>query len=211
MVFKLENITKQFSEKFILQDFSFEIASGEKINISGRSGIGKTTLFRLLLGYEKPDRGKMYFNGELLNDENVWEVRKKVAYVSQDLSIGHGKVRNLFDETLNYKANIHQKKNSGNDISNYLSFFELPENVLDKIIEELSGGEKQRIAILNALILKRTIFFLDEASSALDFQLKKKVLDFFLSKSDFTVLYISHDDYLPANSKVRILKLDNYD
>lgn len=211
MVFKLENITKQFSEKFILHNFSFEIATGEKINISGRSGIGKTTLFRLLLGFEKPDAGKIYFDDELLNDENVWKVRKKVAYVSQDLNIGHGKVSGLFDETLSYKANSPQKKEAEKEIKNFLHFFELPEDTTEKNIEELSGGEKQRIAIINALILRRKIFFLDEASSALDEQLKRKVLDFFMNQSDLTVLYISHDNYLPARSSVRTLKLDKDD
>ena len=60
-LFRIENITKQFSTKFVLQNFSFTVLSGQKINISGRSGIGKTTLFRLLLGFEKPDAGHLFF------------------------------------------------------------------------------------------------------------------------------------------------------
>lgn len=209
MLLRIENITKQFSEKFLLKNFTFDISEGDKINISGRSGIGKTTLFRLLLGFEVPDEGKIYFGDNELNEHTVWEVRKKVAYVSQDLNIGHGKVRALFIETLSYKANLHHKVNAEEEIRSRLNFFELPEEILDKNIEELSGGEKQRIAIINSLLLKRSIYFLDEITSALDIQLKKKVLDFFLAKPHFTVLYISHDNYLPENANVRILKLDN--
>ena len=208
MIFRIENITKRFSEKFVLRNFSFDVSLGDKINISGRSGIGKTTLFKLLLGFDSPDEGKIYFQDSELNDSAVWDVRKKVAYVSQDLNIGHGKVISLFNETLNYKANLHQKTKAEKEIRNKLIFFELPENILDKNIEELSGGEKQRIAIINSLLLNRNIFFLDEVTSALDIINKKKVLDYFLGEPDFTVLYISHDDYLPENANVQILKLD---
>ncbi len=208
MIFRIENITKRFSEKFVLRNFSFDVSLGDKINISGRSGIGKTTLFKLLLGFDSPDEGKIYFQDSELNDSAVWDVRKKVAYVSQDLNIGHGKVISLFNETLNYKANLHQKTKAEKEIRNKLIFFELPENILDKNIEELSGGEKQRIAIINSLLLNRNIFFLDEVTSALDIINKKKVLDYFLGEPDFTVLYISHDDYLPENASVKILKLD---
>jgi len=208
MIFRIENITKRFSEKFVLRNFSFDVSLGDKINISGRSGIGKTTLFKLLLGFDSPDEGKIYFQDSELNDSAVWDVRKKVAYVSQDLNIGHGKVISLFNETLNYKANLHQKTKAEKEIRNKLIFFELPENILDKNIEELSGGEKQRIAIINSLLLNRNVFFLDEVTSALDIINKKKVLDYFLGEPDFTVLYISHDDYLPENANVQILKLD---
>ncbi len=208
MIFRIENITKQFSEKFVLKNFSFDIAEGDKINISGRSGIGKTTLFKLLLGFDSPDKGKIYFNDTELNETEVWNLRKHVAYVSQDMNIGHGIVQSLFDETLSYKSNVHQKKEAESEISNLLIFFELPKDILVKNIEELSGGEKQRVAIINALLLQRKIFFLDEITSALDQKLKRKVLDFFLANSNFTVLYISHDDYLPENTNVRILKFN---
>ncbi|MFT3753583.1 MAG: ATP-binding cassette domain-containing protein [Paludibacter sp.] len=207
-MFSLRHITKRFSEKFVLNDFSVEIAAGGKVNISGRSGIGKTTLFRLLLGFEKPDEGEILFENKPLVDLSVWEVRRRVAYVSQDLNIGRGSVQAFFDETLSLKANLIHKSGSKEEIIGLLGCFELPETVLLKNIEELSGGEKQRIAIINALLLKRRMFFLDEVTSALDKSLKKKVLDYFLLNPDFTVLYISHDNYFPAGIELKTLKLD---
>jgi len=207
-LFRAEKITKQFSEKFVLSNFSFEVAKGDKINIAGRSGIGKTTLFRLLLGFDNLDKGFIYFEGKSLTDEKVWEVRRKVAYVSQDLNIGRGLVRSLFTETQHYKANLLHMDSSDKEILQQLAYFDLPESILNKNIEELSGGEKQRIAIVNALLLKRSIFFLDEVTSALDATLKIKVLDYFLGNDEFTVLYISHDTYLPENTSLRTLKLD---
>ena len=207
-MFKLEDITKQFSDQYVLQDFSFEILQGEKIIVSGRSGIGKTTLFRLLLGFEQPDNGRIYFENQLLTETNIWDLRRRVAYVSQDLNIGRGNLQAFFIETLSLKANINHKNDSLNHLREMMTYFELPDSLLLKNIEDLSGGEKQRVAIINALLLKRDIFFLDEITSALDKSLKIKALDYFLLNPDFTVLLISHDNYVPENAQTRILKLD---
>ena len=207
-MFRLEHLTKQFSDQFVLEDFSFDIQEGEKIIVSGRSGIGKTTLFRLLLGFEQPDSGKIYFENELLTEITVWNLRRRVAYVSQDLNIGRGNLQAFFNETLSFKANIEYKNSSLDELEELLNAFELPDTLLQKNIEELSGGEKQRVAIINALLLKRNIFFLDEITSALDKSLKSKVLDYFLLNPTFTVLSISHDNYLPAEAITRTLKLD---
>ena len=207
-MFRLEHLTKQFSDQFVLEDFSFDIQEGEKIIVSGRSGIGKTTLFRLLLGFEQPDSGKIYFENELLTEITVWNLRRRVAYVSQDLNIGRGNLQTFFNETLSLKANAEYKNSSLDELEELLNAFELPDTLLQKNIEELSGGEKQRVAIINALLLKRNIFFLDEITSALDKSLKSKVLDYFLLNPTFTVLSISHDNYLPAEAITRTLKLD---
>lgn len=207
-MFKLEHITKQFSDQYVLLDFSFEILQCEKIIVSGRSGIGKTTLFRLLLGFEQPDNGNLFFEDQLLTETNIWDLRRRVAYVSQDLNIGRGNLQAFFNETLSLKANINHKTDSLSRLTELMAYFELPDSLLLKNIEELSGGEKQRVAIINALLLKRNIFFLDEITSALDKSLKIKVLDYFLLNPDFTVLLISHDNYVPENAQTRILKLD---
>jgi len=106
------------------------------------------------------------------------------------------------------KANVLQKSNSKAEIQKHFACFELSEDILSKNIEELSGGEKQRIAIINALILNRKIFFLDEITSALDKVLKARTLDYFLQNPDLTVLYISHDSYLPTGVELKTLKLD---
>ena len=207
-MFRLEHLTKQFSDQFVLEDFSFDIQDGEKIIVSGRSGIGKTTLFRLLLGFEQPDSGKIYFENELLTEVTVWNLRQRVAYVSQDLNIGRGNLQAFFNETLSLKTNVEYKSSSLGELEELLNAFELPDTLLQKNIEELSGGEKQRVAIINALLLKRNIFFLDEITSALDKSLKAKVLDYFLLNPAFTVLSISHDNYLPTEAVTRTLKLD---
>lgn len=204
---KFHAVSKRFSEQYVLNDFSFEINQGDKVNVSGRSGIGKTTLFRLIFGFEHVDGGQIFYKEKPLTDKLLHELRRELAYVSQDLNIGVGNVRRFFEETLSLKANIAQKANVLQCLNELLAFFELSEALLDKNIEDLSGGEKQRVAIVNALLLQRKVFLLDEVTSALDKSLKEKVLNFFLKNEDYTVIYISHDNYLPEGVSVKTIKL----
>ena len=88
-----------------------------------------------------------------------------------------------------------------------MDFLRLPASVLDDEYEKLSGGEKQRIAILIALLLKRNIFLLDEVTSFLDAELKKKIITFFTQNREWTVLAISHDpDWLDADN-IKVIRL----
>lgn len=208
MILQFDHISKNFSKQFVLDDFSFVINEGDKVVVSGRSGIGKTTLFRLILGFEQADEGTIYFQGKPLTEKTVWDVRRQVAYVSQDLNIGRGSVRDFFTDTFALKANNQHKAQVGNELIKWLAYFELPEAVLEKNIDELSGGEKQRIAIINAFLLKRRIFLLDEITSALDKVMTKKVIDYFFGQEDFTIIYISHDTYLPKGATIKTIQLD---
>lgn len=204
---RFENISKRFSEQYVLNGFSFVVEKGDKVNISGRSGIGKTTLFKLLLGFEQPETGIIYFENKALTGKNCWEFRKKAAYVSQDLNIGTEKVSEFFENAVSLKANVYEKENYASNRDKWMSFFELPQALLDKHLDELSGGEKQRVVIINALLLNRKIFLLDEITSALDKAMKEKVINFFFTQPDFTILYISHDQYLPQGANIKTILL----
>jgi len=201
-----DRVSLRFNDKTVVKDFSLTVREGDKIVFSGKSGIGKSTLFRLILGFVQPEEGKIYFNGRELDAGAVWELRRRVAYVSQDLDIGEGTVRELTDQAFRYKANAKIAPDS-EEISGLLSFFELGDDVLDEHFSNLSGGEKQRIAIILAVLLRRDIFLLDEAASALDGALKKKVVEFFTHNNEWTVLIISHDAQW-ASDRVRLVRLE---
>lgn len=207
-LFDIKDVTKSFSENYCLNNFSFTIFEGDKINISGRSGIGKTTFFKLLLGFEQPDSGIISFKSEKYNPHNIWEIRQQIAYVPQDLSIGMGNTKQMLEQTLTLNKTKESKIFDLEKLYSFMDYFELPLEILQKNIEQLSGGEKQRLAIVNALLLERKIFFLDEISAALDKKLKHKTLDYFFLNPYFTVLSISHDGYLPDLTNIRTIDFE---
>ena len=190
-IIKYENIGKFFGSKKVISDFSIRILRGRKILLRGKSGTGKSTLFKMLLGFEKPSEGSLYYRGKPVNSQVAWEIRKEVSYVSQDTDLGQGPVKDLLDEIFTYLPN--REKRSPEKLNTLMKEFELEKDILNKNFEKLSGGEKQRIGILIALMLGRDIFLLDEATSALDSELKKRVVDHFLKHEDWTLFVISHD------------------
>lgn len=190
-IIKYENIGKFFGSKKVISDFSIHILRGRKILLRGKSGTGKSTLFKMLLGFEKPSEGSLYYRGKPVNSQVTWEIRKEVSYVSQDTDLGQGPVKDLLDEIFTYLPN--REKRSPEKLNTLMKEFELEKDTLNKNFENLSGGEKQRIGILIALMLGRDIFLLDEATSALDSELKKRVVDHFLKREDWTLFVISHD------------------
>ncbi|MCK4941506.1 ATP-binding cassette domain-containing protein, partial [candidate division WOR-3 bacterium] len=104
-VIRFENVSVQFNQNLLFERLNFDVEKGEKLLVYGRSGEGKTTIIRLLLGFECPREGNIYFEGKLLDRKTVWDVRKEIAYVSQNLDIGAGRVTALINRVLKYKAN----------------------------------------------------------------------------------------------------------
>ncbi len=206
---RFENIDIKFNDRYLLKNVSFNVEKGDKFLIYGQSGIGKTTIFRLLLGFEFPQCGNIYFEEKMLDVKTVWDIRKKVAYVSQNLDIGSGKVSQLIRNAFSYKTNAYINIES-NKIKELFSFFRLKENILNENFEKLSGGEKQRIAIITALLLNREIFLLDEATSSLDIELKDKVIEYFTKNKPWTVLAISHDKDWLNHPGLKIINLDKH-
>jgi len=204
---EFKNIHLQYNGKEILKELSFEIKTGEKIVVVGKSGSGKSSLFKLVLGFEKPYWGEIVFDNIKIDYKSSWDIRKKVAYIDQDVSLGDGHIFSLLDFISKIKCNSHldftKKK-----IYSLLDCFELNSEMLDKNIEELSGGERQRLAIIISVLLDRKTFFLDEITSSLDRHLKRKVADFFLKRKDWTTVIISHDPVWIENPIVKIFDIE---
>ncbi|AKB43041.1 ABC transporter ATP-binding protein [Methanosarcina vacuolata] len=188
---KYENIGVSFENRKILSGFNLTVKRNQKILLRGKSGTGKTTLLKILLGFTKPSEGTIYFRNRVIDSKTCWEARKEIAYVVQDTDLGEGKVKSLLADIFSYRAN--KEKLDHEKLRVFMRELELEDNILEKDFQELSGGEKQRIGILIALLLNRNIYLLDEVTSALDAKLKKKIADYFLARENWTLLIVSHD------------------
>ena len=204
---KFNNIHLSFDGKKVIEDISFEIKQGEKVVLLGKSGSGKTSLFALALGFIASDEGEVIFEGVRVDEKSAWDVRKKIAYIDQDVSIGDGKIPDLFDFVSGLKTNVHLDWTKGK-VKELLRYFEFNEDVIDKNIEDLSGGERQRLAIVISVLLGRNVFFLDEVTSALDKHLKKKVVEYFVNRKDWTSLVVSHEPLWLENPAVKVFSLE---
>jgi putative ABC transport system ATP-binding protein len=187
----IRNISVSYDGNMILSDFDLSVSRGEKILIKGRSGIGKSTLFRLIMGFGVQNSGEIFLDGTPVDSDNIWDIRGRVAYVSQDTDIAEGKVSDLLDEIFSFKAN--RDNHAKDDLETIMKQLSLSSGLLDKEYMKLSGGEKQRIALVLALISGKDIFLLDEVTAELDADLKQKVVEMFFNNSQWTVLSISHD------------------
>ena len=186
---KIKDLNCQLGGKEIFKNFNLEIKAGEKILLNAISGKGKTTLFNILLGFQK-FQGEVYIDRCELNKYTILDIRKKISYVSQDIDFQNKNVKELITEIINY--NLNKNKVDYKEILKYLEDF----NILDtlhKNIMELSGGERQRLGFAICMGLNREIWLLDEVTASLDMEMKLRVKNYILN-SNATVLLISHDD-----------------
>lgn len=204
---RFENVTLKFRDRSVLENFCLQVRKGEKVRIAGRSGSGKSTFLKLILGFIKPDKGKIYFRDEPISHKNIWKIRQSMAYVSQEIRFGEGSVKDFLEDILSYKANQHLHITEA-IIQEKLQQFYLNEKVYEQALNSLSGGEVQRIAIIAALLLDRDIYLLDEITSSLDPELKGIVAEYFMGLEHKTVLFISHDEVW-GKYEHRSIKIEN--
>lgn len=198
-----ESVCLRHQSKEIFNNLNLTILEKENVLIQGKSGVGKTTLFKLLLGFGTIDSGSVLFNGHKINKANINKIREQIFYLSQDIDLRHESVGNLIDEIL--KINSIQHKNS-NQIEKMLNFLELDSKLLEQNVKDLSGGERQRAGLLIGFLLDRPVWLLDEPTSALDDAMKQKIAQFILGQ-DKTIVIISHDDVWKQHKEIKIERL----
>lgn len=189
---EFKNINLKFKDNVIFSDFNLKINQNDKVVIVGPSGIGKSSLFNLLLGLNQPQSGQIFFNSKKINSDNVNKLRSQIAYVDQEISLGNGVVKDVMADYFSFAVNKNLKITKKN-LMDLFNEFLLDPAILNQNVEDLSGGEKQRLGLVIALLLKRPILLLDEISSSLDEDLTKSVIAKILALKNKTVILIAHD------------------
>ena len=186
-ILDIKNLSYSFGNNPILKDINIHVNENEIVAIVGSSGVGKSTLFNLIAGVLKKQVGEITING---SEDYIG----KVAYMLQkDLLFEHKTIiDNVILPLIIAKINKKEALEEGNKI---LKQFNL-DKYANKYPQQLSGGMRQRVALIRTYMFKRNIFLLDEAFSALDAITKKELHKWYLDlKKEFnlTTLLITHD------------------
>jgi len=177
----------------IIQNFYLTVEKGDIIAIKGASGTGKTTLFRLLLGFEKWSVGNITFHGKTLQNETLEQFRNQTTWLPQDLDLGEGSLEEVFYFPFNFKNN-KAKKPSQSDAEIVFDFLGLKEISWNAEFRSLSTGQRQRVGIALCHFLDKDILLLDEPTSALDAVSKEKVKELLFHKNKI-ILSATHDSW----------------
>src|SRR5690554_1018156 len=210
---KVENITKSFGDLQVLKGIDLEVKKGEIVSIVGPSGAGKTTLLMIMGTLEKGDTGKIYIdNNELseLNDKRLSDFRNKnIGFVFQfhQLLPEFTALENVMIPALigKVKHGVAQEK-----ALELLNMMGLSERIEHKPAE-LSGGEKQRVAVARALINNPSVVFADEPSGSLDSDNKEDLHQLFFDlreRLNQTFVIVTHDEHLASITDRTIHMID---
>lgn len=192
-ILEVKNISKKYQHKngetLAIKDVSFKVQEGEFISIIGPSGCGKSTILSIIAGLEEKSEGEIY-----IENEKVEGISSKIGYMLQkDCLLEWRSIYNNIMLGLEIK-NIKNKENI-EYAENLLKKYGLYE-FKDKFPNQLSGGMRQRVALIRTLAIRPKILLLDEAFSALDYQTRIKVtVDIYqiLRKENITTLMVTHD------------------
>lgn len=201
-VLTIKNLSFNYPNNSILKNINIHVDQGEIVSILGGSGVGKTTLFNLIAGINELQSGTI----EIQGDSNF---KGKVSYMLQkDLLLEHKTViQNIILPLLIKKVN---KKEAEAEAIKNLKLFNLYD-YKDKYPSELSGGMRQRVALLRTYMFKEELFLLDEPFSALDAITKISLHSWYLeikNKLDLTTLLITHDidEAIDLSDRIYIIK-----
>ncbi|MCY6957272.1 ABC transporter ATP-binding protein [Clostridium brassicae] len=204
MLIELCKITKKVKNgskyKNILKNLDLKVYPGDYIAIKGRSGSGKSTLLNILGGLIPFEAGEMFFKGKNITktslDERAKYRREYIGFITQQFNLLDD--RNVFENiALPLQYAKFPEKEIKKEVINTLSKLDMKE-FIDKPISNLSGGEKQRIAIARAIIKKPSIILADEPTGSLDEKTEESILNIFdnLQKQGITIIMVTHSNEL---------------
>jgi D-methionine transport system ATP-binding protein len=191
--------------RYLLKNISFTLAQSSRLGIVGASGSGKSTLLRAIVRLIAPISGKILFEGRDISSILPQDLRRRIVLLPQDTNLLGMRVR----EAIAYPL-VLQKLGRGEvdrRVECWRQKLFIPDEWLDKEELQLSGGQKQIVAIARALVLSPQILLLDEPTSALDFGRAKQILSI-LQELNISIVLVSHQWDLLKDFCDRLVYLD---
>ncbi len=207
-----QNVSKIYSSRSVaLEEASFEIGPGEFVSLAGRSGAGKSTVIKLLIGEEKPSKGRVFFNQYEVNkirDDDLPAFRRHIGVIFQDFRLLP--MKTAYE---NVAFAMEVAGHSQHDIE------ELVPQVLDMVglgdkahnfPNELSGGEKQRVAMARAMVHRPEVIIADEPTGNLDPLNTYEIIKLLekINQLGTTIILATHDKEIINSLNRRVITLD---
>ena len=202
---KLDHIQKSFDGVPVLRDITLQVEDGEIVSILGPSGCGKTTLLNLILGIVEADNGTISYNGEDLTHMAMEKRGFNIVFQDYALFPNLNVYQNI-TYGLRNKPNISSKE----EVEDLIDLLGLREH-LTKRVDQLAGGQKQRVALARTMVMKPRILLLDEPLSALDGVIKESIKDRIKTiarEYHLTTIIVTHDPEEALTLSDRVLIID---
>lgn len=202
----LKEVSFASGEKTILRDISFSVRAGDFISIVGSSGSGKSTLLRLCAHLVSPTDGKVLYKGIDMNKYNPAELRKSISYCSQAPYLFGTTVM----DNLDFPFSIRNERFNEERANELFCMFRMSPGLMGAAVHNLSGGEKQRIALIRSLLFMPHVLLLDEITSALDMENTRIVEEVIssLNKDGITIMWITHNTEQSQRCANKIMTLE---
>ncbi|WP_347082560.1 ABC transporter ATP-binding protein [Enterococcus mundtii] len=208
---EFKNVQKTFNDKYAIRQLDLSINEGEIFVLVGPSGSGKTTSLKMINGLSLPSVGEVYFKGKSLKDYNLQKMRWQMGYVLQQIA--------LFP-TMTVKQNIEvipemlgwEKQKRSETSDQLLAKVGLdPDIYRDRMPQELSGGEQQRVGIIRALAANPEVILMDEPFSALDPLSRTSLQELVLSlhkELGTTIVFVTHnmEEAIKLGDRIAVMK-----
>ena len=216
-----ENISKSFGERTLFENISFSIHKGQKIAFIAKNGAGKTTILNIVAGIDNSDTGDVTFRKDLvisfLPQEPLLDESLTIEQAIFNSNNPILKVIDNYHKALSNSENIDAYQKAFEEMELYRAWdfethykqilFKLKLEKLDQNIFELSGGQKKRLSLANALINKPDLLILDEPTNHLDLEMIEWLESFF-AKENITLFMVTHDRYFLERVCNEIIELD---
>lgn len=216
-VLQLKNISKTFGEVSALHHVNFEVGDNEIVGLLGDNGAGKSTLVKIITGYYQPDPGgEYYWKGQLIHHLTVPKARElgiEIVYQERALADQQSLWRNIFmgrELTRHGLLDSQKMREETQNLMNTVMGFTSSAVTPDSIVQTLSGGERQGVAITRALYFKAELVILDEPTMGLSLSETKKCLDFVegIKAAGKSAIFIDHNIFHVYPVVDRIVVLD---
>jgi len=209
---KFEKVTKIYPPgAVVLQDISFEVKKGEFVSIVGKSGSGKTTVTKLILGLERPTSGKVFFGGENIgaaDEKEIQKIRRQIGVIYQDYKLLSTKT---VYENVAYIMQVEGRENKEieSQTPKVLEIIGLKDKV-NNFPKELSGGEQQRLAVARALVNHPDVIIADEPTGNLDPYNTYEVVSLLekINRAGKTIVLLTHDREVINKLGRRVITLE---